>query len=91
MQARVIAPEDLVVVKVLAADEHVPRHWHDALGILSTCQPDWAYLTRRARQHGIRRVLSLLLYAESRDTWVPEAPLCELFSALHPCAAGRSA
>jgi predicted nucleotidyltransferase len=84
-RARVMAPEDLIVIKAITADEHVVHHWYDALGLVSECDIDWTYLVGRARRHGVRRVLSLLLYAESNDIWVPEAALCELFSAVHPC------
>jgi predicted nucleotidyltransferase len=81
--AHVISPEDLLVIKAVVADEHIPRHWYDALGIVARCDLDWDYLQWRALQHGTRRVLSLLLYAQSNDIAVPIAPLQRLFSALH--------
>jgi predicted nucleotidyltransferase len=81
--ARVIAPEDLLVIKVVVADEHIPRHWYDALGIVARCDLDWDYLQWRALQHGTRRVLSLLLYAQSNDVAVPAAPVQHLFAALY--------
>jgi predicted nucleotidyltransferase len=73
-----LAPEDLVVIKALAAAEHVPRHWYDAIAILENVEIGWAYLARRARPHAAR-VLSLLLYAVSADVRVPESVLRELF------------
>ena len=78
-RARVIAPEDLLIIKAVAADEHVPRHWYDALGIVGGCPLDWDYLAGRARRHGTRRVLSLLLYAMSEDLGVPLRPVQSLF------------
>lgn len=76
---RVIPPEDLLVIKALVAGEHMPRHWHDALALLAHCQElDWDYLLKRARK-GVRRVLSLLLYAQSNDLVVPWKPVRELF------------
>jgi predicted nucleotidyltransferase len=81
--AKVIAPEDLVVIKALAADEHVPQHWHDALGIIAGSELDWEYLTFRARRHGVRRVLSLLIYAQSNDLGVPGTPVRTLFEAVY--------
>lgn len=81
--ARVIAPEDLLVIKAVVADEHLPRHWYDGLGIVARCDLDWDYLQWRALQHGARRVLSLLLYAQSNDIAVPLAPIHRLFSALY--------
>jgi len=82
-RVRLTAPEDLIVIKAVVRDEHVPRHWHDALALLSFCDIDWAYLTRRACQFGARRMLSLLLYAQSNDQIVPAAPIRELFEAIY--------
>ncbi len=81
--AHVIAPEDLLVIKAVVADEHIPRHWYDGLGIVARCDLDWDYLQWRALQHGTRRVLSLLLYAQSNDIAVPTVPIQHLFSALY--------
>ena len=79
----VIPPEDLIVIKAVVHDEHMPRHWHDALAIVAVCDLDWDYLVRRARQYGARRVLSLLVYAQSNDLIVPTAPLRRLFDAIY--------
>jgi predicted nucleotidyltransferase len=79
---RVIAPEDMVVIKAVVHDEHMPRHWHDGLAILAGGDLDWDYLLRRARAHGARRVLSLLLYAQSNDVVVPNGPVRALFDAV---------
>ena len=81
-RARIMAPEDLLVIKALVHDEHMPRHWHDALAIVSRCALDWDYVVRRARRHGARRVLSLLLYAQSNDLVVPAGPVRALFEAV---------
>ncbi len=79
---RVLPPEDLLVIKALAHEEHMPRHWHDGLAILAHARLDWEYLLRRARAHGARRVLSLLLYAQSNDIVVPNGPVRTLFQAI---------
>ena len=79
---RVLPPEDLLVIKALVHDEHMPRHWHDALAVVARCPLDWDYLVRRARRHGARRVLSLLLYAQSNDLVVPNGPVRALFDAV---------
>jgi predicted nucleotidyltransferase len=76
---RVLPPEDLLVIKALAHEEHMPRHWHDAVAVVARCRLDWDYLVRRARRHGARRVLSLLLYAQSNDVVVPNGPVRALF------------
>lgn len=70
-EIRVVSPEDLIVIKAAVTSEEVPHHWHDALGILASSEEiDWDYLLRRAR-NSARRVLSLLIYAESNDLVVP--------------------
>ncbi len=74
----VVAPEDLFVIKAVAHDEATPRHWHDALGLLLKSDFDWDYLLQRSR-FGQRRVLSLLLYAQSLDYAVPDRVICELW------------
>jgi predicted nucleotidyltransferase len=80
-QLRTVPAEDLVVIKAIVAAEHSPRHWYDALAIVAAAELDWEYLMRRAR-HGIRRVLALLLYAQSNDLPVPSWVVRELFGRL---------
>ena len=70
-QLRLVSPEDLIIIKALAHSEATPNHWHDALALLSHATIDWDYLIRRARR-APRRVLSLLLYAQSNDIGVPK-------------------
>lgn len=82
--APLIAPEDLLVIKALTAHERNPQHWYDALAIISRCDVDWEYLMQRAHQTGPRRILSLLLFAESTDLLVPSNVVQALFSAVHP-------
>ena len=82
LKPRVMAPEDLLVIKAIVHDEHMPRHWHDALAIISRCDLDWDYVVRRARRHGARRVLSLMLYALSNDLVVPAGPIRALFETI---------
>lgn len=76
-----VPPEDLVVIKAIVAAEQSPRHWYDALAILGTTDLERPYLMRRARQ-GIRRVLALLLYAQSNDLPAPSWVIRELFALL---------
>jgi hypothetical protein len=68
---RLVPPEDLVVMKAVASSEETPRYWFDAIAIIGHTELDWDYLVRRARPVGVRRVLSLLLYAQSVDIIVP--------------------
>ncbi len=82
--ALLMAPEDLLVIKAIATAEHGAHHWYDALGIIARTPLDWAYLVERARQAGPRRVLSLLLYAESNDLAVPAEAVEQLHATVHP-------
>lgn len=67
---RVVPPEDLIVIKVAAHKEEGGYHWFDALAVLSTNPIDWDHLLARSR-HAVRRVLSLLVYADATDIAVP--------------------
>lgn len=81
-RVRLLAPEDLLVIKAAVHDEEGPRHWHDALGVIGVNGLDWDYLLRRARQ-APRRVLSLLVYAHSLDKSVPNHVVRELFKEIY--------
>jgi len=81
-----VSAEDLVVMKAVATSEDTSRYWFDALGLLGRPDLDWGYLARRARQHGARRVLSLLFFARSIDLIVPDEILDELQDAVRPVA-----
>jgi predicted nucleotidyltransferase len=80
LELPVLAPEDVVVMKAVAASEDTFRYWYDALGIIGRSELDWTYLIARARQAGARRVLALLLYAQSLDILVPAAAIRALVS-----------
>lgn len=79
-----ISPEDFLVIKAVATTEQGAHHWYDALGLIARHPIDWTYLVERARQAGPRRVLSLLLYAESNDMAVPAEAVERLFTIVHP-------
>lgn len=70
VRAFVAPPEDQIVIKAIAHDEQSARHWNDALALIADCTVDWEYLLTRAMR-GARRVLSLLVYAQSNDLIVP--------------------
>jgi predicted nucleotidyltransferase len=78
----VVPPEDLVVIKAAVHDEQTPRHWHDALGVIADNELDWEYLARRAR-HSARRVLALLIYAQSNDLVVTDDVVRSLFESVY--------
>jgi predicted nucleotidyltransferase len=79
---RIPSPEDLIVIKALVHKEETSRHWFDALAMISRCDLDWDYLLRRARR-GSRRVLSLLVYAQSNDVLVPDGVIRRLYEAIY--------
>ena len=72
------APEDIIVMKAVAHEEATPRYWHDALSIIARTDLDWEYLLKRARL-GARRILALLIYAQSTDLVVPEDVVHRLY------------
>jgi Uncharacterised nucleotidyltransferase len=78
----VAPPEDLMVMKAIAASEDTPRYWYDAIAIIAAAELDWDYVLARARQHGARRILSLLLFADSVDLVVPRGPIETLYDAV---------
>jgi predicted nucleotidyltransferase len=82
VRVKVMPPEDLIVVKAVIHDEQTPRHWGDALGIIADSELDWEYLARRARK-GARRVLALLVYAQSNDLVVTDETIRGLFESVY--------
>jgi predicted nucleotidyltransferase len=81
MKLPLAAPEDIILMKALAHEEATPRYWHDALGIIARTDLDWDYLLHRARL-GARRILALLLYAQSNDLVVPDRVVRELIDTI---------
>lgn len=81
-----VAPEDLIVMKAVATTEDTARYWYDALGLLGRPDIDWAYLARRAMQHGAWRVTSLLTFGRSMDLLVPDEVVDELLAVIRPPA-----
>lgn len=73
-----ISPEDFLVIKAAAHQEHNPHHWHDALAVLKQGNLDWDYLLRRAK-HAPRRILALLIYGQSNDIAVPNEIIKKLY------------
>ena len=76
-----ISPEDFLVIKAAAHQEHNPHHWHDALAVLKQGNLDWEYLLRRAK-HAPRRILALLMYGQSNDIAVPNEIIRKLYRSI---------
>lgn len=80
-----ISPEDFIVIKAAAHQEHNPHHWHDALSVLKQGNIEWEYLLRRAR-HAPRRILSLLIYGQSNDIAIPNDVIQRLYRSVFDTA-----
>ena len=84
---RLVAPEDLLIIKAAAHSELCPNHWHDADRPAFACEPGLG-VSDPARAGVPRGVsLSLLLYAQSNDIWVPNYVIHELFNGVFGDAA----
>jgi predicted nucleotidyltransferase len=88
---RALGPEDLFVIKALVLNEHCLnfdekclRHLSDVLGLIRSCEIDWDYILKRARL-GPRRMLGLLIYAQSLDLLVPNRVIKALAEQLEIC------
>ena len=82
---RVMDPENLVLMKILATKEIRPADWYDALSVLENVEPfDWDYFINKARKY-TTYVLSFLFFAESihfektAGHLVPEGVIDRLF------------
>ena len=79
---RLVSSEDLLVMKAVAHEEDTAHYWHDAMTLIVGVDLDWRYVVRRAR-HGAKRVLSLLIYAQSSDLFVPDDAIKELYRSVY--------
>ena len=82
LHLRIPSPEDQIVIKGVVHREETSRHWFDALAIIGRSDLDWEYLLRRARV-GARRVLALLIYAQSSDVLVPHWVIRRLYEEIY--------
>jgi predicted nucleotidyltransferase len=82
LRLRIPSPEDQIVIKGIVHREETSRHWFDALAILGRAELDWDYLLRRARV-GARRILALLIYAQSSDILVPSWVIGRLYQEVY--------
>ncbi len=78
---RVVSPEDFILIKCAVHSEEGHHHWHDALSVLSQAKLNWDYLLHRSRK-APRRLLALLVYAQSCDIGVPNFPIQKLYGSL---------
>lgn len=81
----VISPEDLIVIEAVSNSAESQAHWYVAMRILMRTPIDWGYLLGRARL-APRRILALLVYAQSEDIEVPEHAVRELLDRVYASA-----
>lgn len=79
---RLVSAEDLLVMKAIAHEEDTAHYWHDAMTLIVGVDLDWKYVVKRAR-HGAKRMLSLLIYAQSSDLFVPDEAIEELYRSIY--------
>ena len=79
---KVVPAEDFIVMQACTHSEDTPHYWYNALTVIAGSQIDWDYVVRRS-SHGPRRVLSLLLYAQSNDLAVPDQIIRRIYDQLH--------
>ena len=82
LRLRIPSPEDQIVIKAIVHREETSRHWFDSLAILGRAQIDWNYLLHRGRV-GARRLLALLIYAQSADILVPTWVIRRLYEEVY--------
>ncbi len=82
LRLRIPSPEDQIVIKGIVHREETSRHWFDALAILGRAELDWEYLLHRARV-GARRILALLIYAQSSDMLIPDWVIRRLYDEIY--------
>ncbi|HVM12375.1 MAG TPA: nucleotidyltransferase [Actinomycetota bacterium] len=80
--ARLLSREDALVIEAVSHDDEHPDHWYNALAIIGRGELDWDYVRRRARL-GPRRLLALLVYAQSNDLMVPDEEVKSLFDSVY--------
>ena len=66
----IVAPEDLMCLKLAAFREDTARQWYDCLALIESQPLDWEYLCARASRKP-HRPLSLLVYALGEGLTVP--------------------
>ena len=80
VRVRVAGADDVFVMKALAHRELSPRHWFDCLAIIAKGSLNWEVVAELGSTRP-RRVLSVLLYAESEDLFVPAWVIERLYHA----------
>lgn len=77
----VMPPEDLFVMKAAAATPSAPKHWLDAVSLLTTQPMDWEYLASISQKNS-RKVLDAIVHAYADGVRVPSFVFVQLAQAL---------
>ncbi|HVL82053.1 MAG TPA: nucleotidyltransferase [Actinomycetota bacterium] len=83
----VASAEDLIVIFALAHQAATADYWFTALELLARSEVDWEYLLQRSRL-GPKRLLSLLVYAESIGLAVPPEVMERMLGSAHVLRVG---
>jgi predicted nucleotidyltransferase len=70
IQVPIMPPEDLIVMKAVAATPAAPKHWVDAISLLVSHPIDWEYLAGLSTRNP-RKVLNVILHAYEDGVDVP--------------------
>lgn len=73
----VMPAEDLFVMKAVAATPAAPKHWLDAVSLLSSQNMDWKYLAKLSERHA-RKVLPAIVHAYDEGVQVPSHVFVQL-------------
>ncbi|HYU59031.1 MAG TPA: nucleotidyltransferase [Actinomycetota bacterium] len=76
-----VSPEDALLMESVSFGAETPRHWFNALAILSQQRLDWDIVQDRARL-APRRMLSLLVFAQG-DLAVPDEVVKGLYQLVY--------
>lgn len=77
----VMPPEDFFVMKAAAATPSAPKHWLDAISLLTTQAMDWEYLASISEGNS-RKVLEAIVHAYNDGVPVPSLVFVKLAQAL---------
>jgi predicted nucleotidyltransferase len=81
----VASPEDVVLIEAATNSPEIQAHWYKAISIVMRTPLDWGYLLERARL-APRRILALLIYAQSDDIEIPDDAVRALLDRIYATA-----
>lgn len=82
IKLRIMSAEDFIVSQAISTGEDTSNYWYNALAVLAATDIDWDYLVQRSSR-GARRVLALLVWAQSDDRPIPDGVIRRLIEAIY--------